>query len=92
MSLLNCCCKKRGDGEIVLGYGTHEIEIDVPGIPCKVSFDIEDPADGCPVCQGAVNKIGISINGTGFIIHAEVNTNTCLIAWRCDYKEPNGNN
>src|SRR5262249_44279013 len=79
-----CCCKKKIDGEIVLGFGVHEIKIDIPGVPCKVCFDIED--DGCPVCHGDVNKIGIKIGSHGFVIHADIKTNTCLIKWHCEYK------
>ncbi len=86
----DCCCRKRVDGEIVLGYGVHEIEIDVPGVPCKVCFEIEDPADGCPVCHGDVNKISIAVGDSGFVINADIKTNTCLIAWRCDYKSTTG--
>jgi len=86
MSFFGCCCKKRLDGEIVLGFGVHEIQIDIPGVPCKVFFDIEDPIDGCPVCYGDVNKIGINVGDGGFVIHADIRTNTCSIAWRCEYK------
>jgi hypothetical protein len=79
------CCKKIISGEIVLGCGSHEIEINIPGQPCKVSFDIED--DGCCVCHGEVNKIGITIGKSGFVIHANINSNTCLIRWHCEYTE-----
>lgn len=92
MSKLGCCCRKKVDGEIVLGHGIHELEIDVPGTPCKVCFDIEDPADCCPVCHGDVNKINITLGGNGFTINADIKTNTCLIAWRCQYKEQSGAN
>jgi hypothetical protein len=87
MSCFNCCCRKKMSGEIVLGYGIHEISINIPGVPCKVSFDIEDPADGCCVCHGDVNKIGISVCGGGFVIHADIKTNTCLVSWKCEYKD-----
>ena len=89
MNLFNCCrhhcCKKILFGEILLGFGCHEIEFKVPGQPCKVCFDIED--DGCCVCHGAINKINIMVGKCGFVIHADINTNTCLIRWHCEYKE-----
>ena len=88
MNLFGChhgCCKRTLSGEIVLGFGIHEIEIKVPGKPCRVSFDIED--DGCCVCYGAVNKIGITVCKHGFVIHADINTNTCLVRWHCEYRE-----
>lgn len=89
MDLFGCshhCCEKILSGEIVLGFGAHEIEIDVPGKPCRVFFDIEDPIDGCCVCHGNANKIGIIMGRYGFVIHADINSNTCLIGWRCEYK------
>lgn len=80
-------CYKKLSGDIVLGCGSHEIKIDVPGKPCRVTFDIEDPVDGCCVCHGEINRIGITIGKHGFVIHADINTNTCLIEWTCEYKE-----
>lgn len=88
LSLFTCghCCKKTS-GNIVLGFGVHEIAINVKGMPCKVNFNIEDPMDGHCVCHGDTNKIGITIGKCGFVIHADIKTNTCLIEWCCDYKE-----
>jgi hypothetical protein len=85
MGFFSNCCKKTTGG-IILGFGVHEVEIDVLGEPCKVSFEIDDPADGCCVCHGGVNKIGITIGNNGFIINADIQTNSCLIKWRCEYK------
>jgi hypothetical protein len=88
VNLFGCCrpcCKKHVSGEIILGFGTHEIEINIPGKPCKVCFDIED--DGVCVCHGSVNKIGITVGRHGFVIHAEINTNTSLVSWNCEYQE-----
>lgn len=89
MNLFGCnhhhCCKKSLSGEIIVGFGCHEVEIKVPGTPCKVCFDIED--DGCCVCHGSINKISITVGKCGFVIHADINTNTCTIKWHCEYKE-----
>ena len=85
MGFFSQCCKKT-IGEIILGFGVHEIEIDVPGSPCKVSFEIDDSADGCCVCHGGANKIGITIGNNGFIINADIQTNSCLVKWRCEYQ------
>jgi len=88
LSLFNCgchqCCKKIS-GEIIMGFGCHEIEIKIPGKPCKVCFDIED--DGTCVCQGSVNKIGIVVGHCGFVIHTDIKTNTCSVKWTCEYQE-----
>lgn len=86
MGLTGCCCTKSTCGEISLGYGVHEIEIDVDGTPCRVYFSVRDPAEGCCVCHGDVNKIGITIGANGFIIYADIKTNTCSVEWKCEYK------
>ena len=75
------------EGELLLGYGLHEVEIVVEGKPVKVNFSIKDPADGGCVCQGDVNKIGLTINHTGFILYADIRTNTCLVEWECICEE-----
>ena len=88
LNLFNCChhcCTKKICGEIVLWFGCHEVEIKVPGKPCKVCFDIED--DGTCVCQGSVNKIGIVVGHCGFVIHTDIKTNTCSVKWTCEYQE-----
>lgn len=78
-------CKESASGDILLGFGVHEIAIKVKHKPCKVFISIKDPADSCAVCHGDVNKIGIVINDHGFIVYADIKTNTCLVEWTCDF-------
>ncbi len=82
---LFCCCKSTS-GEILLGYGVHEVEVDVDGMPCRVYFTVKDPENGCCVCHNDVNKIGITVGPKGFIIYADIKTNTCSVEWKCEYK------
>lgn len=74
-------------GNIILGYGQHEIVIKTDNIPCKVSLNITQPCDSTPVCHGDINKIGVTILDIGFVLHADIKTNTCCIEWHCDTKE-----
>jgi hypothetical protein len=83
---LCCCNSKTTTGEVLLGYGVHEIDINTDGEPCRVYFSIKDPSDGCCVCHGDVNKIGITIGASGFILYADIKTNCCLVDWRCESK------
>jgi hypothetical protein len=78
-------CNRKVNGDILLGFGLHEVTIDVGRRPCKVFFSIKDPADGHSVCHGSVNKVGLTINDVGFIIYADINTNSCFIEWTCDF-------
>jgi hypothetical protein len=70
-------------GDIVLGYGQYEITINLDNTPCKVSLSITSPCDSTPVCHGDVNKIGVTRADTGFVLYADIKTNTCCIEWNC---------
>jgi hypothetical protein len=80
------CFEKVAKGELLLGYGLHEITINIDGTPCRVCFTVTDPANGCCVCHGDINKIGITTGSNGFVIYADIKSNTCLIEWKCEYK------
>ncbi len=71
-------------GDIVLGFGQHEINIDMDGKPCRVTLSLKEPCNSTPVCHGDVNKIGFTIRDDGFILYADIRTNTCCIEWHCD--------
>lgn len=72
-------------GDILLGYGLHEVKVVIDGKPCTVFLSIEDPTDGVAVCHGDVNKIGVRILDDGFIIYADIKTNTASIQWTCEF-------
>jgi len=78
--------KKRNSssGDIVLGFGQHEIVIKMENTPCKVALSLRTPCDGTPVCQGDINKIGVTILENGFILYADIKTNTCCVEWVCE--------
>lgn len=71
-------------GDIVLGFGQHEVIIKLENTPCKVSLCIATPCDSVPVCHGDINKIGVTILENGFVLHADIKTNTCCVEWHCD--------
>jgi hypothetical protein len=72
-------------GDILLGYGQHEIKIVTNGKPCKVTLSIEDPTGGIAVCHGNVNKIGVNILNNGFVLYADIQSNTALVKWNCEF-------
>src|SRR5271154_5920888 len=71
------------NGDILLGFGNHEIKIVIDQKPCTVFLTIEDPTGGIAVCQGNVNKIGVRILDDGFILYANIHSNTALVKWTC---------
>lgn len=72
-------------GEILLGFGLHEIKIVMDNRPCTVFLGIEDPTGGIGVCHGNVNKIGVKILDDGFVLYADIQTNTALVKWTCEF-------
>lgn len=78
-------CKKTTSGDIILGCGLHEITIKVCQKPCKVFFCIKDPYECICTCHGDINKIGITITEEGFVLYADIKTNTCLVEWTCEF-------
>ena len=85
MGIFSKYCKNTTNGDITLGFGLHEITITVGKRPCKVYFCIKDPCDGTCTCHGDINKLGITITDCGFILYADIKTNTCCIEWSCEF-------
>ena len=75
---------KAANGDIVLGYGQHEINILMDKTPCHVFLKISEPCDSTPVCHGDVNKISFTIFDNGFTLYANIRTNSCCIEWTCN--------
>jgi hypothetical protein len=74
------------EGSVVLGFGKHEIQIQCDDCPSKVNVAIQEPCDGVPVCQGGdVNSIGVKILADGFILVADIKSNTCCVEWFCEF-------
>jgi hypothetical protein len=71
-------------GEIVLGFGQHEVNIQMDSTPCKVSLSMRTPCASTPVCHGDINKIGVTILENGFVLYADIRTNSCCVEWVCD--------
>lgn len=73
-------------GRILLAYGTHEIQIDLP-VQWWVSYSktflyTEEPDGSIPACIGDKNLTGAVLNGTTLIIYADVQSSSATIAWR----------
>jgi hypothetical protein len=73
-------------GKIVLAYGTHEIQIDLPEswwvTYSKVFLYTEEPDGSVPACIGDKNLTGSTLNGNTLIIYADVQSNSCAVVFR----------
>ena len=83
-NLFSCDSIKLNKGKIVLGFGKHEVHIECECCPKRVSVLVKDPCDGQPVCGGEEeNSIGIKMLCNGFLILADIKTNSCSVEWEC---------
>lgn len=76
--------RNSASGDIVLGYGQHELTIEMDKTPCQVQLSMKSPCDATPVCHADVNKVGVTILDNGFILYADIQTNTCCVTWTCE--------
>ena len=73
--LLNRKC-----GSLKLSNGQHEVEIVLRREPHQVWFTFEDEQQ-LPVCMGDVDKLGVTITPTGFILYADIESTSRVIKW-----------
>ena len=73
-------------GEFYLGSGIHEVEITTRSEPHRVWVYTQSD-DTIPVCHGNVDKVGVTVTPTGFVVHAQINSTGALIEWIADLQE-----
>lgn len=73
-------------GEFYLGPGSHEVEIVTKSQVYRVWLHSESE-DDIPVCHGNVDKYGVTVMPTGFVVYAEINSTGALIEWIADLQE-----
>lgn len=72
---------------LYLDRGQHEVQIVTQQPVRSVWFSFDDSL-GLPVCQGNVDKIGVTILENGFVIYGDINSNSRGIRWFAIYKMP----
>lgn len=81
-----CHCEGDQDGgqesgSLVLGYGHHEVTVTTSFTPSNVSLSLGKRCEATTVCQGDVTMLGYVIQPTGFVLYADIKTNTCEVLW-----------
>jgi len=74
-----CQCFETTDGQITLNQGRHEIVIETEVEPKEVFLSVSGNCD--PVCVGDINMIGYALIGSGFILYADITSNTAEISY-----------
>lgn len=75
-------------GNISLASGKHEIQIQTDpseGSPTKVYTWISEPTPGVCVCLGDVNLAGTTSLPDGFVLYADIKSNTATVNWLVEY-------
>lgn len=66
---------------IFLNTGSHEIRVDLGcDTPISVWVTFEDQC-GVPVCQGSIDKVGVELGDTFFVLYADIVSESRAIRW-----------
>lgn len=63
-------------GSIWFTHGKHEVFVNTHFRPHEVFISFDEAEDCTPVCHGNINKVGIRKQCNGFVVYAEVFTDT----------------
>jgi hypothetical protein len=71
-------------GELTVVQGQHEVAVRTTLEPSEVWVNLEH--DGCTaVCQGNVNRAGVTINEHGFVLNLDIQSTECRLKWRAEF-------
>jgi hypothetical protein len=77
----SCHCSVAECGDVSLGYGCHEITVKTACGPKDICLSTNNDTCDTPVCQGDVNMVGYSLLPDGFVLYADIKSNTCVVSW-----------
>jgi len=73
-------------GSITLGPGEHQITIGTEfGDPSEVFLSVQEPNNGVPTCVGDLNWVAARLTGTGFILFANIKSNSATVHYIIKY-------
>jgi hypothetical protein len=73
--------QKFDEGNIFLPAGSHVHKIHTKGTPLTLLFG-ETNTGNIPVCQGNINMYGFTLESDGFLIYAEVKSDSVELQWQ----------
>jgi hypothetical protein len=73
--------KRFDEGQAFLPSGTHAHKIFTRGKPKQVWLSERD-VQGIQVCGGNVNLYGITLDDDGFVLYAEVSSDSVSVEWQ----------
>lgn len=78
------CCSYKEDF-VILSAGNRQIEISCGEEIESVWISLSD-FEGVPVCHGQIDKVGVELGTTYFILHADIYSNVRTIRWKAKLK------
>jgi hypothetical protein len=81
-ALINCagtCDCNNIDGCITLNQGNHEITVATDSAPTAVFLSVSPI--GTPVCSGNIDMVGYSLLPTGFVLYANIMSNSAEVCY-----------
>jgi hypothetical protein len=71
-------CRTPAEQTITLSTGSHEIAIQTAKQPDKVYLSVEEAS---PVCVGSLNMVAAVIQEGGFVLYADIRSNSALVSY-----------
>lgn len=71
------------EGRIFLTAGVHAYKIPTRAMPVQVWVS-EESTGNLPVCVGGYNQFGVELADDGFILHADIQSDTASVTWQAD--------
>jgi len=68
------------EAELVVGSGNQEITVALPGKPLRVWISF-DQNSTIPVCQGNIDKAGLTLLNDSFVLYTEIYSEMRSINW-----------
>ena len=81
----SCHCGPNEAGEISLAYGHHEVTVTTKNKPKNVLLSTNNAVCDTPVCQGDINMVGYTLLPDGFVLYADIKSNTSVVSWVVEY-------
>ena len=85
-SLFRSCCSNTEKGHLKLAFGTHQVEVHTKHHhPHKVY--LATPCCNHQVCGADVTTVGAVPTKKGFVLFADVKSDSCTVEWVAEFCE-----
>lgn len=72
-------------GEIILSHGHNVVNVPTNASGKRIWLSIDEHDHAIPVCCGDINVVGAKLTNDGFILCADIKTDTCVVQWFIEF-------